>query len=302
MMKPIRFRTVVAAALALVALALAQASTDTEPTNQVRFSWWQPGAAQAITLSLPVDIAADQLERVSLAGVGGQGGGEQGGGEESVREQGAGKPAGGELAGFMLQVEPPLLRIYPVPSGDELTFGAVDLELGSGGERRFDFGIATVVSIVGGDGELSFEKSLSAEAAGLYQAVAVSNDGKDELVLEAARFLPDPLDEGRLLVAQGAPVGLLERIERAMSPTEMREARRKGGSYPLLEGFEWRSAEDLNLRLAPGEAGVIVWTDAALPSTTGATDFELRPVIDYRVAGRQTPQSLGLPVVVRSSR
>lgn len=287
MMKPIRFRTVVAAALALGALAAAEASTESEPTNQVRFSWWQPGAAQAITLSLPVDIAADQLERVSLAGVG---------------ERAGGELSGAELAGFMLQAEPPLLRLYPVPSGEDLTFDAVDLRLASGRERRFDFGIATVVPIIDGDGELSFERSLSAEAAGLYQAVAVRNNGEGVLVLEAARFLPDPLDEGRLLVAQGAPVGLLERIERAMSPTEMREARREGGSYPIVEGFEWRPAEDLNLRLAPGEAGVIAWTDAALPSTTGAADFELRPVIDYRVAGRPAPQSLGLPVVVRSSR
>lgn len=275
-MNRILYRPVVACLLALGAVVPALAAGG-EAESHVRFEWSQPGVPGVVSLPLPVDLRIGDVESVSV-------------------------PSQPQLLGFALEDHPALLRVALTPAtGEALSFSAVDLRLESGRELRYRFGSAAVVSL-GGAGPLDFERSLAVTAAGLYQAVALRNNGDRELLISGSRYLPPGIPEGRLLVGAGEPTLLLSRLEQAMTPAQWREAQRLGNPYPQLAGFNWLPASDLDLRLSPREAVVLAWTDQSLPASAEFTSFELRPVIRYLLASGPGEsggsRELGLPVTV----
>ena len=260
--------------LVLLSLAPVALAADGEDAGHIRFTWTTGGQPALVELPLPQGLAIAEIERASL-------------------------PGHDALAGMGLEARPPRLELYPQPApGEVLRFGEVDLELATGPSRRFEFGHAEVVALGPAGGPLEFQRSLAAPAAGLYQAVALRNSGERALIVTASDYLPEPLEEGRLLVAVGETGSLLATLEAAMSPAALREARRTGTPYPLAQGFGWRAAADLALELAPGETAVIAWTDASLPANGESLSYALRPLVEYRVAPNGRLSRLGLPVTV----
>lgn len=270
-------------AFALVLLAPAAASSGALASGEisarnVRFAWSTSETPAAITLPLPAELEAGEIDRIAL-------------------------PAAADLVGFELDRSAGELVLHLLATRNEpVSFSSIDFGLSSGGEKRFEFGAATLLRANAASGPLTFERSLSAPAGGLYQAVALYNAAERELLITGASYLPAGFTEGQLLVAsRDDPVALLARLEEALTPAARREAQTSEVSYPVVEGFSWRAASELGVRLAPREAVVLAWTDRALPLDSGPASFELQPVVEYRLADETAAGEgrIGLPVVVR---
>lgn len=274
-------KRIISAAFAFILLATATtpggALAGGNSTSHVRFAWSTAETPAAVTLPLPVGVEPGEIDRVGLA-------------------------VEASLVGFEVDRLAGELVLHLLPTTHRpVSVSAVDFRLKSGRDKRYEFGIATLLRADAEPGPLTFERSLSAPAGGLFQAVALRNSSERDLLITGASYLPASFPEGELLVAsRGDPVALLARLQEAMTPALRREAQSSGGNYPIVEGFAWRAAADLEVRLAPREAAVFVWTDRALP-IDGAS-FELQPVVEYRLAAESAGgggRTLGLPVVVR---
>lgn len=278
-MKPVLFAAFAFVLLFATAAPRGALASGGSSASYLRFAWSTAEIPAVITLPLPPELEAGEIDRIDLA-------------------------ADARLVGFEVDRAAGELVLHLLPTRQgPVSFSAVDVGLRSGRDKRFEFGAATLVRSAARSGPLTFERSLSATAGGLYQAVALLNAGERDLLITGASYLPTGSPAGRLLVAsRGDPVALLARLEEAMTPAARREAEVRGGSYPVVEGFGWRSADELEVRLAPRESVVLAWTDRALPAGSGSTSFELQPVVEYRLVAESAAggsRMLGLPVVVR---
>ncbi|MEX2534057.1 MAG: hypothetical protein WD273_00535 [Trueperaceae bacterium] len=271
-----RLNPVAPLALAILLFWNGAGATGPNESTQVRFAWTSPGAPAVVVLALPEDVDAGQIESVSV-------------------------PADFTLVGFAVDKNARSLDIYlRLGEGGDASFVAIDLGLTDGSERRFGFGWARVTTVDAQTGPLRFERSLAATAGGLYQAVALHNDGDRDLRITAIKYLAEQASESAhdlaLLYAIGTdPVALLTRLEEEMTPSARREAARddhRSGPVPV-EGFEWLPPLEPDLVLAPRDVVVLAWTERALPADGGIASYVLQPVIAYRVAGDATGTAAG---------
>jgi hypothetical protein len=247
----------------------------------VTFAWAAAGVPALVTVSLPVGVVPEEIDRVR-------------------------PPEGAQVLGFAVESDSRTLVLQLAPADGAASFAEVGIELQLGVEVAHQVGPVRIVAADTAPGPLRFERSLAAPAAGLYLAVALRNTADTELLLTAIEYLPvevRPADSGdrRLLFAVGDPAALLAALEQNLTPAERRAGAGAGG-VPV-SGFRWLAPAEPDVRLAPGEAAVLAWTGTSLPPDAEWRAYHLQPVIGYGPVASGTPaRRLGLPVVLRAPR
>lgn len=165
---------------------------------------------------------------------------------------------------------------------------------------------AEVVALASGSGPLRLRRWASDDAAGLYGAFALVNDGATPVTVRALRYAPGRLGRGLVLVDQGPPADfgawkdrVLERMVPAFGAylnagghdpvAPSRKPAPASLAFPLtgaLAGAHWRAASAVDTTVAPGAALYLAITPAAFASYVGDLAIDAYPVLEYGLAGR----------------
>jgi hypothetical protein len=278
----VRFLLTILALTAL--LAVTTPAHSQEDARVVRFTWWAPDAPAVVEVPLPQGVAPGAVHRIEVAA--------------EIRLLGfaiGGGADGDDSATLVLYM-----------SGDDggaLDFQSIDVALNSGVQRRYEIGDLRVAPASAGPGGLSFERSLSVPAAGLYQAVALRNDAQADIIIESVEYLPAGWLTGELLLAVGDDASeSLSLLEATFTPTAEPGGDRAHAGPPLVRGFTTAAAKEVGVKLRPREVAVLVWTNRAFHARDTPASFAVRPVVVYRLASEPGSLRLGVPVLVRAER
>jgi hypothetical protein len=278
----LRFLLTILALIALLAVATpAQAQED---ARVVRFTWWAPDVPAVVEVPLPQGVSPGAVHRIQVAAELRLIGFAIGGGAD-----------GDDSATLLLYVSG--------DDGEAVDFQSVDVVLNSGVQRRHEIGDLRVAPTSAGPGGLSFERSLSVPAAGLYQAVVLRNDAQVDVTIHAVEYLPGAWPSGELLLAVGDDASeSLSLLEAAFTPTAEPGVDDALADPPIVRGFTTVAAQDVGVKLRPGEVAVLVWTNRAFHAGDTPASFAVRPVVVYRLASEPAALRLGVPVLVRAER
>jgi len=176
---------------------------------------------------------------------------------------------------------------------------------------------AAVVALATGGGPLRLRRWANDDAAGLYAAFSLVNDGPVPVTLHALRYAPGRLGRGLVLEAGGPPAAfgawkdeVLERTAAAFGPylgagghdpvAPTRPLAPASLAFPLtgaLATSRWRAASALDATVAPGDAVYLAITPAAFGSYVGDLAIEAYPVVDYALEAHCC-RSQGLPAPI----
>lgn len=176
---------------------------------------------------------------------------------------------------------------------------------------------AAVVALESGSGPLRLRRWANDDAAGLYAAFSLVNDGPVPVTLRALRYAPGRLGRGLVLEADGPPAAfdawkdaVLERTaaaygryleagghdpvapSRPLAPASL--------AFPLtgvLAASRWRAAGALDATVAPGDAVYLAITPAAFDRYVDDLAIEAYPVVDYAPDARCC-RSQGVPAPI----